>query len=110
VAASDLKEIVEHYHAAVDAFVTGDPEPQKKLWSRREDVTLANPLDPPARGWIESRRLWTGLLPSSARASQAATTQSPNMRPPTWHTTLRSNTRGRNSEPQPDRIDANGSA
>src|SRR5262249_28672351 len=39
------------YHRAIDAFVKGDPEPQKRLFSRRDDVTLANPLGPPARGW-----------------------------------------------------------
>src|SRR5687767_3932467 len=47
----DLVEMIERYHRAIDAFVTGDPEPQKKLFSRRDNVTLANPLGPPARGW-----------------------------------------------------------
>ena len=49
----DLVEMIERYHRAVDAFVTGDPEPQKKLFSRRDNVTLANPLGPPARGWSQ---------------------------------------------------------
>jgi ketosteroid isomerase-like protein len=31
--------------------VKGTPEPAQKLFSHREDVTLANPLGPPARGW-----------------------------------------------------------
>ena len=26
-------------------------EPRKRLWSRGDDVTLANPLGPPVRGW-----------------------------------------------------------
>lgn len=47
----DLEQVIEGYHRGVEAFVTGDPEPQKRLWSRRPDVTLANPLGPPARGW-----------------------------------------------------------
>lgn len=47
---SDLDLMVEKYHRALDAFVTGDPELQKKLFSKRDDVTLANPLGPPARG------------------------------------------------------------
>jgi ketosteroid isomerase-like protein len=51
VSASDLGHIIEQYHRAVFAFVQGDPEPYKKLSSRRGDVTLANPLGPPARGW-----------------------------------------------------------
>ncbi len=51
MSASDLEQVIEQYHRTVGAFVTGDPEPQKRLWSRRDDVTLANPLGPPARGW-----------------------------------------------------------
>jgi ketosteroid isomerase-like protein len=50
---SDLDLLVGQYHQALDAFVRGDPEPQKKLFSRQEDVTLANPLGPPAKGWAE---------------------------------------------------------
>jgi ketosteroid isomerase-like protein len=41
------------YHRAVDAFIKGDPSPQERIWSRRDDVTLANPLGPPALGWTE---------------------------------------------------------
>ena len=33
----DLVEMIEQYHRTIDAFVTGDPEPQKKLFSRRDD-------------------------------------------------------------------------
>jgi ketosteroid isomerase-like protein len=46
-----LDEFIEHYHRALRTFVTGDPEPCKRLWSRRDDVSLANPLGPPVRGW-----------------------------------------------------------
>jgi ketosteroid isomerase-like protein len=53
VSASELHEFVAEYRQSVDAFITGDPEPQKPLWSRRDDVTLANPLGPAARGWRE---------------------------------------------------------
>ncbi|MEA2521749.1 MAG: hypothetical protein QOI81_1395 [Actinomycetota bacterium] len=48
---SDLAQVMEQDHRALDAFVKGDPEPKKRLFSRRDDVTLANPLGPPARGW-----------------------------------------------------------
>jgi hypothetical protein len=51
--ADDLEEFVERYHRAVEAFIQGDPLPQERIWSRRDDVTLANPLGPPARGWAE---------------------------------------------------------
>ena len=48
---SDLVEFIEQDHRAIDALLKGDPEPIKKLFSRRDDVTLANPFGPPARGW-----------------------------------------------------------
>jgi ketosteroid isomerase-like protein len=36
-----------------DEFLKGNPEPLLELWSRRDDVTLANPFGPPVRGWAE---------------------------------------------------------
>ena len=52
VAAVDgVDELIEQFHLAQGKFVKGNPEPVKKLWSRREDVTLANPYGPPVRGW-----------------------------------------------------------
>jgi ketosteroid isomerase-like protein len=50
-AADDVDEVVEQYHLALDEFVKGNLAPAKKLFSHREDVSLANPLGPPARGW-----------------------------------------------------------
>jgi ketosteroid isomerase-like protein len=47
---SDLDELKDRYRRSLEAFIQGDPEPQKQLWSRRDDVTLANPLGPPAKG------------------------------------------------------------
>jgi ketosteroid isomerase-like protein len=47
----DFDAVVEHYHLALGEFVKGNPEPNKMLFSHREDVTLANPLGPPVRGW-----------------------------------------------------------
>ena len=48
-----LAEAMEQDHLALDELVTGDPEPKKRMFSHRDDVTLANPLGPPARGWDE---------------------------------------------------------
>jgi ketosteroid isomerase-like protein len=31
----------------------GNPEPAKRLWSHRDDVSLANPQGSAARGWVE---------------------------------------------------------
>ena len=44
-------EVVEQHHLALGEFVKGNPEPLKMMYSHREDVTLANPFGPPARGW-----------------------------------------------------------
>jgi ketosteroid isomerase-like protein len=49
----ELDRAIEQYNLALDEFLKGNPEPVKKLWSHREDVSLANPLGPPARGWDE---------------------------------------------------------
>ena len=48
---NDLGEVIEQYQHSLAEFGKGDPEPTKKVWSHQEDVTLANPLGPPARGW-----------------------------------------------------------
>ena len=50
-AVDDLDEVVEQCQRALDEFVKGDPEPMKRMFSHREDVSLANPLGPPVRGW-----------------------------------------------------------
>lgn len=52
--ASDLTKFIEQDHLALDAFVKGDPEPLKSLYSRRDDVIIANPFGPPAKGWKQA--------------------------------------------------------
>ena len=52
-AINDLDEVLEQFHLGQDEFAKGNPEPCKKFFSHREDVTLNNPLSPPARGWDE---------------------------------------------------------
>jgi ketosteroid isomerase-like protein len=47
----DFDEAAEHYHRALGELVEGNPEPNKMVFSHREDVTLANPLGPAVRGW-----------------------------------------------------------
>ena len=47
----DVDRLIEQYQLALHEFVKGNPEPAKQLFSHREDVTLANPHGPPARGW-----------------------------------------------------------
>jgi ketosteroid isomerase-like protein len=50
-AADDLDQVIERYHLALDEIMKGSAEGYKKLYSRRDDVTLANPFGPPVRGW-----------------------------------------------------------
>ena len=52
-AADDFDEVLEQYHLALDAIMKGSAEGYKRVYSRRDDVTLANPFGPPARGWEE---------------------------------------------------------
>ena len=52
-AVDDVDQLIDQYQQALDEFMKGDPEPVKELFSHREDVTLANPLGPPAHGWDE---------------------------------------------------------
>ena len=50
-AVDDVDQLIEQYNLALGEFVKGNPEPVKNIFSHREDVSLANPLGPPARGW-----------------------------------------------------------
>jgi ketosteroid isomerase-like protein len=52
-AVDDFDAVLEQYHLALDELMRGSPEGYKKLFSRRDDVTLANPFGPPVRGWDE---------------------------------------------------------
>ncbi len=64
--------IIEKDHQALNAFMAGDPGPKKALYSRRDDVTLANPLGPPAKGWTAvSKRLEEAA--SSLRGARGVT-------------------------------------
>jgi ketosteroid isomerase-like protein len=47
----ELEEVVQQYHTALDVFVQGRPEPMKALFSRADDVVLANPFGPAVHGW-----------------------------------------------------------
>jgi ketosteroid isomerase-like protein len=52
-AADDFDEVLEQYHLALDEIMKGSAEGYKRVYSRRDDVTLANPFGPPVRGWDE---------------------------------------------------------
>jgi ketosteroid isomerase-like protein len=44
---------MEEYHRAGLEITRGNPDVYKALYSRRDDITLANPFGPPVRGWEE---------------------------------------------------------
>jgi ketosteroid isomerase-like protein len=44
---------LEEYHRAGREITNGNADVYKRLYSRRDDVTLANPFGPPARGWSD---------------------------------------------------------
>jgi ketosteroid isomerase-like protein len=44
---------LDEYHRAGVEITNGNPEVYKSLYSRRDDVTLANPFGPPVHGWSE---------------------------------------------------------
>ena len=46
----DLDGVLERFKKAGQEFVKGNPLPVQELFSHREDVSLANPFGPPARG------------------------------------------------------------
>src|SRR5215207_10884870 len=52
-AVDDFDEVLEQYHLALDEIMKGSPDGYKRVYSHRDDVTLANPFGPPARGWEE---------------------------------------------------------
>jgi ketosteroid isomerase-like protein len=52
-AADDFDDVLAQYHLALDEIMKGSPEGYKKVYSHRDDVTLANPFGPPVRGWDE---------------------------------------------------------
>jgi ketosteroid isomerase-like protein len=49
--AENFDAAIERYHLAAADFIKGNPEPYKALFSHGDDVTVANPFFPVARGW-----------------------------------------------------------
>ena len=52
-AVDDFDEVVEQYHLAIGKFMKGNPESARKMFSHRDDVTLANPRGVVAHGWTQ---------------------------------------------------------
>jgi hypothetical protein len=45
-AVGDVDELIEQFHLEQGELIKGNPEPCKRPFSQREDVTLNNPLSP----------------------------------------------------------------
>ena len=52
-AVDDVDQLIERFNLAQEDFLRGTSEPMNDLFSHREDVTLNNPLSPPAHGGDE---------------------------------------------------------
>jgi ketosteroid isomerase-like protein len=68
-AVDDIDELLEQWQLAASEFVKGNPEPQKKLFSHREDVSLANPLGPAVRGIGPAAQGWEQVVATLERAA-----------------------------------------
>jgi hypothetical protein len=49
----DFDAAVEAFREALETYLQGDPTAVTALFSRGDDVTLANPLGPPRRGPVD---------------------------------------------------------
>jgi hypothetical protein len=83
------------YHQAGREITNGNPKVYKQLYSRRDDVTLANPFGPPALGW----RNISATLERAAQnyrdgEGSLSSTTCPRSPPPTWPTRSRSRATG----------------
>ena len=52
-ASRTFDDTVDSYRRALASFVKGDPTATLAFFSQRDDVTLANPLGPPRRGYTD---------------------------------------------------------
>ena len=50
-AIDDFEQAIEGCQRALNAFLKGNPEPNKAMFSHREDVTLLNPMGAIGHGW-----------------------------------------------------------
>ena len=50
-AVNDLDQVIEQCQRALNEFLKGNPEPNKAMFSHRDDATLLNPLGSLDHGW-----------------------------------------------------------
>jgi ketosteroid isomerase-like protein len=49
----EIKQAIQRSHAAWEAFVLGDPEPAREIYSHADDALIANPWGSTERGWSD---------------------------------------------------------
>jgi hypothetical protein len=74
-AIDDFDEVIERFKRAGNEFMKGNPKPVQDLFSHRDDVTLANPFGPPARGWDESQKP-RSVAPRTIETARSTTSRS----------------------------------
>jgi len=52
----EIDELIKRFNLAQGEFLKGNVESMNDLFSHKEDVTLNNPLSPPAHGWEQVAR------------------------------------------------------
>jgi ketosteroid isomerase-like protein len=68
-AVDDFDRVLEQWKLAQDAFVKGNPEPVQKMFSHKQDVSLANPLGPAALGVGPVARGWEQVAKTQEHAA-----------------------------------------
>ena len=57
----DLDQVIERYQRALNELLKGNPEPNKTMFSHREDVTILNPIGSLAHGWEQVSATMEGV-------------------------------------------------
>src|SRR5205085_7083478 len=68
----EIKQAIARSHAAWEAFVLGDPEPSKEIFSHGEDAIIANPWGATERGWNEVSKALDEAAPGRFEARDRA--------------------------------------
>ena len=57
----DLDQVIERYQRALNELLKGNPNPNKTMFSHREDVTILNPIGSLAHGWEQVSATMEGV-------------------------------------------------
>jgi hypothetical protein len=84
------EELLQQYHRALEELINGNPDVYKAMWSERDDVTLANPFGPVARGRAAVEDRLERAASNYTDGGSWAATRSRSTRRPTLPTSWRS--------------------